>query len=105
MLAAADAPESWLDVEQRGRQPPLPLIAGLPVVHFACALFDQAIDRFDAVGRAETKAERGDHAEPMQRQRLFEPFVQGAGRRLVERHEFAADRGQRGLGFFVGRLA
>ena len=42
-LASSDAPESWLEVEQRGRQPTLLLIAGFPVVHLAGALLDPLI--------------------------------------------------------------
>ena len=104
MHASFDASESGLEIEERGRQPPLPLIAGLPVVNLARALFDQAVDRFDAVRRAQTDPKLVDHAESVQRECLLEAFVQGERRRLVEDQELAPERGQRRFGVLVGRL-
>lgn len=71
--------------------PALPLITVHPPFDLADVLRQTAVYGFDAVRRLETLAELGEEAEPVQRKRLFEDFLErssGAAVQLLESTRF-----------------
>jgi hypothetical protein len=101
---SAHAAEPGFDVEERGGEPALLLVARLPVVDLRRALLDQRVDGLDAVRRREAEAELGVQPEPVESQRLLQAFVEARGRRGVELGEFRPDAPERRLRFLVGRV-
>lgn len=75
---ALDAPEPRLDVEQGRGQPPLLLVGGAPAIDFGHPLLHEAIERLQAVRRLQTDPELAEEAEPVQGERLLQPFADSA---------------------------
>src|SRR5437867_3962865 len=95
-------PQPRLDVEQRRRQPALPLVRGLPGVDLGATLLDQRVRRLDAVGGLERLAEQLVDAESVERERLLEALGQARRRRLVAALELAVQLRQLRVRLLVG---
>ena len=58
---ALDLAEPRLDIPQRRGQPALPLIRVRPAIDLGTPLFDQRIDRLEAIRRFEGGPQHGKH--------------------------------------------
>ena len=70
MTVADHLPQAWFDVDERRRQPALPLARVLPMIDLRAPFLDEGIDRFQAIRRLERTAQDPVHAESMQREGL-----------------------------------
>ena len=65
MTVADHLPQAWFDVDERRRQPALPLARVLPMIDLRAPFLDEGIDRFQAIRRLERTAQDPVHAESM----------------------------------------
>ena len=93
-MIVPDPSQSWFKIQQRRREPALFLLAVLPVIDFRGPAFHASVDRLEGVRRLQARAEFREDAQAMERQGLFEAFVQTRRRRGVEEREFAAQLAQ-----------
>ena len=98
---ALEPAQAGLDVQQGGGQPALLLVGGPPAVHLGDALGDQTVQGFETVRGLQADPQLGEEAEPMQRQRLLQPFVETPDGRLVQQAEFRPAAAEPGLRFAV----
>ena len=99
MTVADHLPQAWFDVDERRRQPALPLARVLPMIDLRAPFLDEGIDRFQAIRRLERTAQDPVHAESMQREGLLQAFLQARSGRLVSLLELSMElcRGPPGL--------
>ena len=99
-----DASQPWFEIQQRGREPALFLLAVLPVIDLRGPAFHARVDRLERVRRLQAHAEFREHAQAMECQRLVKAFVETRDSRRIKEHEFRPDLPQRALGGLVRRL-
>ena len=87
MTVADHLPQAWFDVDERRRQPALPLTRVLPMIDLRAPFLDEGIDRFQAIRRFQRTAQDPIHAEPMQREGLLQAFLKARSGRLVSLFE------------------
>ena len=72
--------------------------------HIVCELPQETVDVLDAVGGAEGSLEHWYQSQAMQREGLFQAFLEAVEGRLVPQLQARFERFQRGLGFRVRRV-
>ena len=92
MTIAHHLPQTWFDIQERGRQPAVPLARVLPVIDLRTALLDERIDRLERVRRLQRPTQHPVHPKAVQRQGLVQALRQAAGRRLVPVLQLALER-------------
>ncbi len=103
MTVADHLPQARFDVDERRRQPALPLTRVLPMIDLRTPFLDKGIDRFQAIRRLERTAQDPVHAEPMQREGLFQAFLKARSPRLVSLLELSMELSERRPSFVVLR--
>ena len=103
MTVADHLPQAWFDVDERRRQPALPLARVLPMIDLRAPFLDEGIDRFQAIRRLERTAQDPVHAESMQREGLLQAFLKARSGRLVSLLELSMELFEGRPGFVVLR--
>src|SRR3989338_3814017 len=104
MAVAFDPPQSRFDDQQRAGDPALFLVRRAPPVDLVGDLAELGIERFQTVRGLQTDAQGLKEAQPMQRERVLEPFIQTGCCRGVEPPQLFAQGQERPLRLLIGGL-
>ena len=101
LFGALDPTELLFDLDQGRGTPPQFLVTRAPPIDTTRLGLDARHHALDQVRGLEARAEFGEHAESMQRERLFQALVETARRRFVAQRQLAPEPLQGTLGIDV----
>src|SRR5712692_6943277 len=96
--------EPRFEIEQRGCQPSLLLLAVAPMIDSRCPILHARVNGLEDVRRLQADPQLAEEAEPVERQRLLKALIQTCRSRSIEEREFGAQLAQRALRRLVRRV-
>ena len=104
VLVPFDSIHPLFGLQQAESEPSGSLLGVVPPLDVADVFFHKAIQVLDRIGRLEAPTHLLKDAKPMEREGLFETFLQGTSRRPVDLLKLGVELFQGRPGLLVGRL-